>query len=306
MTLQEAINRFYRRCVAMNMSENTITNYRYQFKALADYFSTQGIMLMENVTSDDVRGYLAHMRAKGYAPDTIKDRYVGLATLFNFLCEDGLLMSNPVKTVKRPKLPKIPARTFTATEIQKILAFYNEGSFTFLRNKLIMYILFGTGIRKSELLGLTVFSLHLDEQYMTIIGKGNKQRQVPLSPQLTKLLRKYLDRRAEVLLHNAIETSVLLISKYGKPLTDGGLQEVFRKMKDKTNITGRRFSPHTFRHSFAKNFLLNGGNLFALQEILGHEDVSTTRVYVEYTQQEIAEQMKNFSPLENSRWSYLA
>ncbi len=306
MNLQEAINKFYRRCVAMNMSENTIVNYRYQFKALADYFSTKNIVRMENVTPDDVRGYLAHMRVKGYAPDTIKDRYVGLSALFNFLCEDGLLVNNPVKAVKRPKLPKIPARTFTATEIQKILGFFNEGSFTFLRNKLIVYTLFGTGIRKAELLGITVFSLHLDEQYMTIIGKGNKQRQVPLSQQLTKLLRKYLEKRIEVLLHNAIETPVLLISKYGKPLTNGGLQEVFRKLKDGTGIRGRRCSPHTFRHSFAKNFLLNGGNLFALQEILGHEDISTTRIYVEYNQKEMSEQMNNFSPLENSKWSYFA
>ena len=306
MNLQEAVNRFYRRCVAMNVSENTLTNYHYQFKALADYFSTKNIVRIENVTSDDVRGYLAYMRMKGYAPDTIKDRYVGLSAFFNFLFKDGLLTSNPVAAVKSPKLPNIPARTFTATEIQKIITFFNEDSFIFLRNKLIIYILFGTGIRKTELLEITVFSLHLDERFMTIIGKGNKLRKVPLSPQLITLLRKYLAKRAEVLLANAIETSILIIGKYGKPLTDGGLQEVFRKLKAGTGIGGRRFSPHTFRHTFAKNFLLNGGNLFALQEILGHEDISTTRIYIEYSQQEMSEQMRNFSPLENSKWSYLA
>ena len=88
-------------------------------------------------------------------------------------------------------------------------------------------------------------------------------------------------------------------------MTESGLRTVFKELKERSGVKGLRCSPHTFRHTFAKNFLLNGGNLFALQEIMGHEDVSTTRVYVEYSKEELVQQMKNFSPIENSKWSYL-
>ena len=305
MNFQDAINRFYRRCMSMNMSEKTIINYRYQFKALGAYFGARHITRIENVTTDDIRAYMAYMRAKGYAPETIKDRYVGLSTLFRFLCEDGLLPGNPAEAVKRPKLPKIKARCFTTTELQKILTCFPTDTFTGLRNKLIMYILYGTGIRRAELLELTVFSIHLDTDSMTIIGKGNKQREVPLSPQIEKLLRMYMKARAELLLDNGIETPKLIIGKWGVPLTESGLRTVFKELKERSGVKGLRCSPHTFRHTFAKNFLLNGGNLFALQEIMGHEDVSTTRVYVEYSKEELVQQMKNFSPVENTKWSYL-
>ncbi len=305
LTFQDAIKKFYNRCIAMNVSYKTVEAYRYIFKSFNGFLASQGIECIENITSDVIRAYLAFLRAKGYAPDTIKDRYVGVSALFNFLCNDGLLVGNPVRAVKRPKLPKIKARTFTAKELQKIMTFFRMDSFTGLRNKLIMNILYGTGIRKSELLSLTVFSLHMDMNSMTVIGKGDKEREVPLSPILVKLLYMYLEKRLEVLLDHDTETPRLIITKYGRPLSDGGLREVFLELKHGTGIGGLRVSSHTFRHTFAKNFLLNGGNLFALQEILGHEDISTTRIYVDYNKLELSQQMNNFCPLDNAKWSYL-
>ena len=305
LKIQDAIKKFYHRCIAMNVSYRTVETYRYIFKGFNAFLATRNIDCIESVTPDDIRAYLGLLRTKGYAPDTIKDRYVGIAALFNFLCADGLIVGNPVKAVKKPKVPKIKARTFTASELQRILGYYKTETFAGLRNKTILYLLYGTGIRKSELLGLTVFSLHLDMSSMTVIGKGEKEREVPLSPVLIKLLRIYLGRREEILINHSVETSMLIITKYGRPLTDSGLREVFRELKDKAGIAGPKVSPHTMRHSFAKNFLLNGGNLFSLQEVLGHEDVSTTRIYVDYNKLELGQQMRNFCPLDNSKWSYL-
>lgn len=273
LKIQDAIKKFYHRCIAMNVSYRTVETYRYVFKGFNAFLATRNIDCIESITSDDIRAYLSLLRTKGYAPDTIKDRYVGISALFNFLCSDGLIVGNPVKTVKKPKVPKIKARTFTANELQRMLGYYKMETFAGVRNKTILYLLYGTGIRKAELLGLTVFSLHLDMCSMTIIGKGEKEREVPLSPVLVKLLRIYLGQREKILLSHKIETSSLIVTKYGRPLSDGGLREVFRELKNKAGICGLKVSPHTMRHSFAKNFLLNGGNLFALQEVLGHEDV---------------------------------
>lgn len=105
---------------------------------------------VENITPDDIRAYLVYMREYGYAPDTIRDRYNGLSTFFRFLCDDGVLVQNPVKPVKKPKLPKIPARTFTTSELQKILGYYKEDTFTGLRNRCLLYILYGCGIRNQS------------------------------------------------------------------------------------------------------------------------------------------------------------
>lgn len=306
MKLQDAITRFYRRCSAMGVSNATIINYRYQAKAMLKFFYAKEIFFVENITPDDIRAYLAYMRDYGYAPDTIRDRYNGLNTLFNFLCEDGVLVQNPMKPVKKPKLPKIPARTFTTTELQKILGYYKENTFTGLRNKCILYILFSTGIRRAELLGLTMFSLHLDEGVMAIIGKGNKQRIVPITPHLEKIIRKYMKARTERLLDLGVETSAFLIGQWGKPLTVGGLRQVFTDLKEGTGIEGRRVSPHSFRHSLVKNLLLNECNLYTIKKLLGHECLSTTEVYLDHIDtQDLCNQMKEFSPLENSKWSYL-
>lgn len=305
MKLQDAITRFYRRCSAMGVSNATIINYRYQAKAMLKFFYAKEIFFVENITPDDIRAYLAYMRDYGYAPDTIRDRYNGLNTLFNFLCEDGVLVQNPMKPVKKPKLPKIPARTFTTTEIQKLLSYYNEKTFTSLRNKCILYILYGCGLRRAELLGLTMFSIHLDEGVMTIIGKGNKQRIIPITPLLEKIMRKYMKARTERLLDLGVETSAFLIGQWGKPLTVGGLRQVFTDLKEGTGIGGRKFSPHTMRHSFCKNLLLNGCNLFLAQEYMGHSDISSTKIYSNFSEQEKKQAMKQFSPIENSKWSYL-
>ena len=130
MKLQEAINKFYRRCSAMGLSENTIINYRYRFKTILRFFYAKDISCVEKITPDDVRAYLANMRDRGYAPDTILDRFNGLSTFFRFLCEDGVLIQNPAKPVKKPNLPKIPARTFTTSELQQILGYYKGDTFT--------------------------------------------------------------------------------------------------------------------------------------------------------------------------------
>lgn len=220
LKIQDAIKKFYHRCIAMNVSYRTVETYRYVFKGFNAFLATRNIDCIESITSDDIRAYLSLLRTKGYAPDTIKDRYVGISALFNFLCSDGLIVGNPVKTVKKPKVPKIKARTFTANELQRMLGYYKMETFAGVRNKTILYLLYGTGIRKAELLGLTVFSLHLDMCSMTIIGKGEKEREVPLSPVLVKLLRIYLGQREKILLSHKIETSSLIVTKYGRPLSD--------------------------------------------------------------------------------------
>ena len=308
LSFQNAMNKFYIRCEAMGISQKTMTTYRWEFKKFNEYLVMKKIKDIELLTADDIRGYIAYMRSKGYSPVTIQDRWKGLRTLFKYLHTDGLIIFNPIAGIPKPKVPKIRARTFTATELQKLLGYFNEDDgFISLRNKLALYTFFGCGIRKNELLQLSIFQLHLDMSFMTIIGKGDKERDVPLSNTLLKLLRKYLKARATYLLDIGVETSAVFVTKRGTPMTDSCLRQVFKDMKEGTGITGRRVSPHTLRHSFAKAFLASsdGSGLPVLQKILGHESLSTTELYLHYGTDEITQQMKKYCPLDNGAWSYL-
>ena len=147
--------------------------------------------------------------------------------------------------------------------------------------------------------------IHLDTETMDIIGKGNKQRTIPLSVTLVNMIRKYLKMRQQVLLDTRLETSSLLLTVNGVPMTDSALRVVFKKLKDGTGVEGRMVSPHTFRRSFGRTYLLAGGDLFSLQMLLGHSDLTTTKLYVQYSDKELAHQMRTFCPLENKTWSYL-
>jgi len=168
-----------------------------------------------------------------------------------------------------------------------------------------MCVLFGTGMRRSELLGLSVLDVHFDENLITVLGKGNKERSIPMSAYLKRVLKKYLVLRESLCKEQvATFTPALIVNQKGDKLTVHGIDTVFRQLKENLQIPKGRLSPHTWRHTFAKSFLLNGGDVFSLQRILGHEDISTTQIYIEYTLSELKVQNDKFNPLDNSRWQY--
>ena len=296
MQMNSGVKKFYTRCIAMNISTKTIEQYSFQIER---FIRMTGITDLSEVKRETLYQFFANMNEKGYAPWTIRSQYVALHTMFNYLYEEGDISCNPMDGIKKPKLPKLFARTFTVEEAGKILQFYaNRSDEIGLRNNAVINLLFGTGIRKGELLNLTVLDINLSECYITVVGKGEKQRIIPLTKSLRRCLKRYLAVRKESNYPN------LFITRDGGKMTDGCLREIFRTMRSELNMSGNRFSPHTIRHTFAKLFLLNGGDLFALQKILGHEDITTTRMYVEYTEKEVSTQMDKCSPLENHRWSY--
>ena len=245
------------------------------------------------------------MLHKKYSPVTVTDRFIALKAFINYLASSGYLIVSPITGIKKPKIPKVHARTFTNKEIQLLLnAFPDREDFIQYRNHVIMCILFGTGMRKAELLGLTVLDIHLDICIISVIGKGNKEREIPISPVLKRVLKRYLSLREMYCKSTVYNSSFLIITKAGNKLSVSGLDEIFRRLKNELDIPKGRLSPHTFRHSFAKAWLLNNGSLILLQQILGHEDIATTRIYVDYTSAEIRVQNDRFNPLDNSKWSY--
>ena len=269
---------------------------------------TKNIETIAETTNNTILQYLKSLRGKGLSPVTVSDRFIVLRVFYNFLVEWGYLEINPMEHLKKPKVPKRHARTFTTSEIMAILKSYDKTTFLGYRNYTIMSVLFSTGMRKTELLKLSVLDIHLQECFLVVLhGKGDKTREIPIGLSLRRILKKYLRDREEVLQEHSSFTPQFLVTFTGKPLTASGLDTVFKHLKESMKglgIPASRLSAHTWRHTFAKAFLLNGGDLFTLQKILGHEDVSTTKIYVEYTNKEMKVQNDKYNPLDNHQWQY--
>ena len=306
MLISEAIKRFIRRSVVNGLSQRTVEEYDRITHNLQVYAEQQDIKRIEDVSADVLQDYFIFLRNKRLSPYTLRGNYVTLNVFFNFLEQQTILPDNPLKrALKKPPLPKEKARTFKPSEVLQILNYYDKDSFVGMRNYAIMATFFGTGIRRSELLNLLVYDVDMDARLMVVTGKGNKTREIPVTPKLLRILKQYLSVRQKLLSAKHTDCNYLFISQHGHRLSQDGLRTVYKKLQKDLHIEGRRFSSHTWRHSFAKNFLINGGDLFTLQKILGHSDIATTQVYVDWTESEIRPQADRFSPLENRNWSRL-
>lgn len=304
MLIAEAVQGFYRRCKAEGVSANTIKTYSYHFYRFIHHLFADGKEKIEDVKTDDIRKYLIGMQDAGYSPHTVADVYRSISCFFSWLYTENMIVENPMQRVKKPKVPKEFARTFSHGEVRMMFDFWDKGTFYGYRNFFIINLLLGTGIRKSELLQLSLTDIDFDARVLLIRGKGDKQRFVPLSKMMVRLLRNYLLKRKNYLADVNQDSNALFVNRLGRRLGQSGLEEIFAKMKKGLKIDKRRLSPHTFRHTFSRAFLSNGGNLFSLQDILGHEDIATTRIYVDFGINGNRQQIDSYCPIDNLAWQY--
>jgi integrase/recombinase XerD len=260
--------------IASGLSQATIDSYCY---ALRDFVS-QGKPAMQ---------YFADLRKRGFSATTIRDKYAVISCYFRWCEKKGY----PVQELpKKPALPKQQARCFTEKEISTIIRYLaGKQDFCGIRDYAVICTLLGTGIRKSELLSIS----GIDGDYLTVNGKTGV-RTVPIAAALRNILKKYVIMRNE-----RANTDKLFITKSGGALSKDGLRAIFTRLSRETGIAGKRFSPHSFRHSFATGFLRNGGDLGSLQRILGHSNISTTAIYLHYDLDSIKNINEKVNPLKN-------
>lgn len=281
----EHFREFIAQKTADGLALTTIDSYCY---ALRDYYQWLQRNNIDTVTPDDIRDYFIYLRSKHYSRDTLRDKFAVIKAYYNYCVKFGFITDNPVK-IKKPQKSSTQARCFTDEEIATILNYYkNIQTFTQLRDYTIMCTLFATGIRRNELLQLQ----NVYDNFFLINGKGNKQRYVPLSRSLRQVLDKYIVERNKIAV-----CPFLFITNQGKPLTKNGLRAIFTRLSKNTAIGGKRFSCHTWRHTFATQFLKAGGDLVSLQKILGHSDISTTSIYLNWDADATAVANERANPL---------
>lgn len=283
--------------VEKNASPYTIQNYQKDIFQFIDFLAEElsipdNQIKAEMVTHLLVRSYLANMKNSGMARATIARKLAAIRSFFRYLCREEILESNPLKAVATPKQDKRLPEFLYKGEMEALLEAPDQTTPLGMRDAAILELLYASGIRVSELVGLNLEDLDFNIGYVRVLGKGQKERIVPVGSFALKALQTYIHQGRPVLKDVATKgqsergTAPLLLNNKGGRLTDRGVRYLLTKYINQTSIH-KQVSPHTMRHSFATHLLEGGADLRTVQELLGHVNMSTTQIYTHVTKERI-------------------
>lgn len=259
------------------LSDNTREAYVRDVGKLVRYLETETVTLRE-VTTDTLRAFAADLFDLGISPRTQARIVSGIRSFFRFMKLEGYLDSNPSLLLESPALRRHLPEVLRVDEIDAMIGAIDMEKAEGQRNRAIMETLYGCGLRVSELINLEISKLYFDEQFIMVHGKGDKERIVPISPQAIREIKDYLPDRALLPVKRG-EENILFLNRRGHRLTRVMIFYIIKQLAEAAGIR-KEVSPHTLRHSFATHLLEGGANLRAIQQMLGHEDISTTEIYL--------------------------
>lgn len=263
--------------VEKGLSENTLEAYR---RDLTDFLEFCGIEVKE-IQRSHLNGYIRNLREKEYSSTSVMRKIASLRGFFKWLCASEICRTNPTLTLEQPKVPKRLPKVMTIQEIEAIL---NDNLNKIER--VIVELLYGCGLRVSELVNLNINDFDLKAKYLQTTGKGSKDRIVPLGSKAITAIKNYLPERDYTIKKHRIDTKKLLVNEQGRVLTR---QDVYNFIRGQGEKIHKHISPHTLRHSFATHLLENGADLRIVQELLGHSDVATTQLYTHISKKRLKE-----------------
>lgn len=234
---------------------------------------------------DDILTYLYYLKKQGFMSSTIARKVATIKSFYKFMVVEGEISSSPVSYLDAPKLAKKLPNIITYDEVDKLLAQPKGIKPIELRDKAMLEFLYATGMRVSELIGLNTTDLHIEHGYLRCIGKGSKERIIPLGRKAIAAVNTYL-AKGRIRLVKDYGEQALFVNNHGKRLTRQGVWKLIKQYAKAAGIE-KPLTPHTMRHSFATHLLENGADLRAVQELLGHADVTTTEIYTHITEQRI-------------------
>lgn len=280
MTIYELKKEFIFDCEVRELSSKTIHNYAKQLEQFAAFLrGSCGIENLEELKPIHIKQFIAMLQKRGCKPSYTNDMLKAVKVLCGYAFREGYTAELLTKRVKNVKEPKVLIHTFNSNEINSLVHYYKKDDYLSVRNKVIIMMLFDTGIRINEL--ITMKPEQIQDSYFVIYGKGNKERVVPKSAVVSKWMSKYLNIRKNYFAFRDAQPYVFL-SKNGKILTEEAVRKFLVSAAKNVGVNSIvRVSPHTFRHTFAHQQLKNGLDLYSLSRLLGHESVSITQRYLE-------------------------
>ncbi len=286
-TVGKAIAKFIRALQERNASVHTIKAYRTDLEEFSAYVGPQGWGGIDHVL---IRGYLSSLYERGLSKTSVARALAALRSLYRWLAQEGVVNQNPAKLVATPKLPKKLPRVPTIEEVNTVLDSQMTDSSAFEeRDRVILELLYGCGIRNSELIGINLDDIRWSNEIILVRGKGKKERYVPFGESAAEAVEAYLPRRQQVLGETKHTTErALLVNLRGGRLTTRSVRRIVKQVAVSKGLSPD-VHPHTLRHAFGTHMLEEGADLRAIQEMLGHERLATTQRYTQLTVKHVME-----------------
>lgn len=276
------------------LSASTLEAYGRDVARLVRYLADRGIARPREVTRLELRDYVYSLKDRGLAPTSIRRALSSMRAYFAFLLEEEVIDADPTEQIESPRVWRTLPGVLSVREMGLLLEAPNLSDPLYWRNRAILELLYATGMRVSELVGLGLRSIDLEDRACLVYGKGSKERMVPFGRTAQRALIRYL-RDVRPALEQSRGEGAAFLSARGRPLTRMAVWTVVRKARDRAGIE-KPVSPHTLRHSCATHLLEGGADLAAVQELLGHVDIATTEIYTHVDREFVHEMHRTHHP----------
>lgn len=297
MTWNEKINDFENFLrFERNFSENTLDAYLRDIKKLRDYaeFDLENTGPFE-ITYENIQEYLFQLSKKKFSERSQARWISSIKSFFKYLVEDEFRTDNPTTLLEGPKLGLYLPDTLSFEDVNRIIAVIKNDTDLGRRNHCMVEVLYGCGLRVSELIDLKISNINFKESYLKVEGKGDKSRFVPMASFTSKLIKDYIrDIRSKYKINKKCE-DILFLNSRGSAMSRVIVFIIIKELTEKAGIN-KKISPHTFRHSFATHLLQNGADLRYIQEMLGHSSITTTEIYTHLKNEELRDVILNYHP----------
>jgi len=280
--------------VEKGVSSNTIESYKNDLIFYQNYLKEKGIDSFLKVNRQDISDFMLKQKEKNLSASSISRRLSCLKTFYRFLLREKIISSDPTEAMQSPKLWKKVPDTLNIEEIERLIAQPNIRTKIGIRDKAILDMMYATGMRVSEVVNLKLEQLNLEMGFLRCIGKGNKERIIPLGRYACDAIKRYLEMSRGFLLGEK-QSEYLFLNRRGYPISRQGLWKIIKKYARMAGIK-KPVRPHIIRHSFATHLLERGADLRSVQEMLGHSDISTTQVYTHINKDYLKMIHKKFHP----------
>jgi integrase/recombinase XerD len=276
------------------LAQRTQEAYGKDLDRFAEYADVKGVAAPLDITARTLREYVYHLKDLGLSPASIRRNVSALRTYFRFLTGDGIVVRDPSERLETPKRWRELPDVLSVDEVQRLIAAPTLDDNMVFRDRALLELAYGAGLRVSEWITLGVRDLLLEEGLVRVFGKGSKERLVPIGRSAIGAVAVYL-RELRPRLEKGEGRGILFLNARGRPLTRMGAWKILRGYVERAGIT-KHVSPHTLRHSFATHLLEGGADLRAVQEMLGHVDISTTQIYTHVDREYLRQVHRSYHP----------
>lgn len=274
------------------LSENTLQSYKRDLKQFKEYLEENEIRY-NYVHEEEMKNYIEHLEELGKKPSTISRCIASIRSFYQYVVKKGKVKEDPTEHIQSPKIEKRVPSVLTSKEVELLLEQPKDVDLKGIRDKAMLEFAYATGMRVTEIISLNMEDVHLNEGYVTC-RNGSKQRNIPLGKMAAKALKEYIEEARGILIKSEDEQA-LFVNINGGRLTRQGFWKIIKYYKEQAHIT-KEITPHVLRHSFATHLLQNGADLKAIQTMLGHSDISSTQVYMQFQDEGIKNIYKKAHP----------